>query len=53
MLGGIIRYGHQRIKTSIAGALKQNSSCCLVLDQKEEMMKLNKDMIVKSKLVNI
>jgi hypothetical protein len=52
MLGGFIRYGHQEVETSIAGAFKQGSSCFLVLDQKEERMELNKDVIIKSKLVN-
>jgi hypothetical protein len=49
MLGGFIGDGHQGIKTSIAWTSKQDSSSCLVLDQKEEGMKFNIDMIVKSK----
>jgi hypothetical protein len=52
MLGGFTRCGHQGVETSIAGAFKQGSSCCLILDQKEERMKLNKDVIIKGKLVN-
>jgi hypothetical protein len=52
MLGGFMRDGHQRVETFIAGAFKQDSSCFLVLDQKEERMELNKDVIIKSKFVN-
>jgi hypothetical protein len=52
MLGGLGEDGHQRIEASIARALKQNSSCCLVLNQKEERMKLNIDMVVKGKTMN-
>jgi hypothetical protein len=52
LLGGLIGVGHQGIETSTAGASKQDSLSCLVLDQKEERMKLNKDVIVKGKSMN-
>jgi hypothetical protein len=52
LLGGLIGVGHQGIETSTTGASKQDSLGCLVLDQKEERMKFNKDVIVKGKLMN-
>jgi hypothetical protein len=52
LLGGLIGVGHQGIETSTTRASKQDSLGCLVLDQKEEKMKLNKDVIVKGKSMN-
>jgi hypothetical protein len=52
MLGGRRCGGHQGIETSMARTFKQSSTCCSVLDQKIERMKLNKGMIIKSKTVD-
>jgi hypothetical protein len=51
-LGGCMECRQQRIETTIAGTSKHNSSALYVLDQKEETMKLNKDMIIKSESMN-
>jgi hypothetical protein len=52
MLGGLGGEGHQRVETTIARSFKQYASCCLVLDEKKERMKLNEHMIIKSKTMN-